>query len=176
MEKIKLNETPVRTSRNFRINNIKLENIWIPEEIKDIKILNENSKLEIIDKTSDINLTYGLNEIFTKQVENSANNNTQLIVNSKTNKETQIEFNFDELSDVLVEDIEIVANEDTKATIIIKYNSSNNIKAFHNGIIRTKAKPGSNINIIIVNLLNNNSDNFIAILVVSIVLQITIQT
>ncbi|MCI8272616.1 MAG: SufD family Fe-S cluster assembly protein [Clostridia bacterium] len=166
MEKIKLNETPVRTSRNFRINNIKLENIWIPEEIKEfknIKILNENSKLEIIDKTSDINLTYGLNEIFTKQVENSANNNTQLIVNSKTNKETQIEFNFDELSDVLVEDIEIVANEDTKATIIIKYNSSNNIKAFHNGIIRTKAKPGSNINIIIVNLLNNNSDNFIAI-------------
>ena len=27
MEKLKLNETPVRTSRNFNINNIKLENI-----------------------------------------------------------------------------------------------------------------------------------------------------
>ena len=26
MNKIKLNETPVRTSRNFNINNIKLEN------------------------------------------------------------------------------------------------------------------------------------------------------
>ena len=28
---IKLNETPVRTARNFNINNIKLENIEIPE-------------------------------------------------------------------------------------------------------------------------------------------------
>ena len=30
---MKLNETPVRTSRNFNINNIKLENIEIPENI-----------------------------------------------------------------------------------------------------------------------------------------------
>jgi hypothetical protein len=27
MENLKLNETPVRTARNFRINNMKLENI-----------------------------------------------------------------------------------------------------------------------------------------------------
>ena len=30
---MKLNETPVRTSWNFNINNIKLENIEIPEKI-----------------------------------------------------------------------------------------------------------------------------------------------
>ena len=29
MEKLKLNETPVRTSRNFLINNIKLENVAV---------------------------------------------------------------------------------------------------------------------------------------------------
>ena len=37
MEKLKLNETPVRTSRNFNINNIKLENIEIPEIIHEFK-------------------------------------------------------------------------------------------------------------------------------------------
>ena len=31
MEKITLNNTPVRTSKSFGINNIKLENVIIPE-------------------------------------------------------------------------------------------------------------------------------------------------
>ena len=35
MEKLKFNETPVRTSRNYNINNIKLDNLEIPEEISD---------------------------------------------------------------------------------------------------------------------------------------------
>ena len=30
---MELNETPVRTSRNFNINNIKLDNIEIPKKI-----------------------------------------------------------------------------------------------------------------------------------------------
>ena len=33
MEEIKLNETPVRTSRNFNINNIKLDKSIIPQHI-----------------------------------------------------------------------------------------------------------------------------------------------
>ena len=31
---LKLNETPVRTARNFNINNIKLEDVIIPENIR----------------------------------------------------------------------------------------------------------------------------------------------
>ena len=31
MSILKINETPVRTSRNFNINNVKLEDIQIPE-------------------------------------------------------------------------------------------------------------------------------------------------
>ena len=43
---IKLNETPIRTSRNFNINNIKLENIEVPENIPDFE------NVTIIDNTS----------------------------------------------------------------------------------------------------------------------------
>ena len=32
---MKLNQTPVRTSRNFNINNIKIEDIEIPEVIRE---------------------------------------------------------------------------------------------------------------------------------------------
>ena len=50
MKKIEINETPVRTSRNFNINNIKIENIEIPEKIKQFKnvhITGEISKINI---------------------------------------------------------------------------------------------------------------------------------
>ena len=34
MNELKLNETPIRTSRNFLINNIKLTDVEIPETVK----------------------------------------------------------------------------------------------------------------------------------------------
>ena len=42
MENLKLNEAPVRTSRNFNINNIKIDNVNIPENIgnfENVKII-----------------------------------------------------------------------------------------------------------------------------------------
>ena len=33
LQELKINETPVRTSRNLNINNIKIQNIEIPETI-----------------------------------------------------------------------------------------------------------------------------------------------
>ena len=73
MKNIKLNETPVRTAKNFRINNIKLENIEIPEvipEFENITITGDTSKIDIEQNANnrDINLAYGLSEELTNQV------------------------------------------------------------------------------------------------------------
>ena len=166
MKKIEINETPVRTSRNFNINNIKIENIEIPEKIKQFKnvhITGETSKINIDNDTSNIKLVYGLSEFLTNQVINYANQKLRLIIDSKTNKETQIEFKFDKENTELVDDIEVVANEGTKATIIIKYALNEDIQVFHNGIIRVNAKQNSNVKIILVNLINSKSENFISI-------------
>lgn len=49
METLKLNNTPVRTSRNFGINNIELKDIELPEDLKEFKnveIINEGCSLE----------------------------------------------------------------------------------------------------------------------------------
>ena len=43
MEKVIVNETPIRTSRNFGINNIKLENIVLPENLNKF----ENVKIRL---------------------------------------------------------------------------------------------------------------------------------
>lgn len=174
MEMLKLNDTPVRTSRNFNINNISLEDVNIPKNLKqfeNVKILNESSKVTIDSNIEDYNLTYGLGTVLTEQVKMQANKKIRLTIDGKTNKEIQVDFKFNKDNINLVDNIEIVANEDSKATVIVKYELDNNIdddnmkdiKCFHNGIIRVLAKQNSNINLIIVNLLNSNSNNFISI-------------
>ena len=68
-----LNETPIRTSRNFNINNIKLENIEIPEivhEFKNVQIINNSSNLNINENVSDCNLVYGLHDDLTNLIKN----------------------------------------------------------------------------------------------------------
>ena len=73
MDNLKLNETPVRTAKNFRINNIKLENIEIPEVIpafENVTIIGDTSKMDIEQNADNTNtdLVYGLSEELTKQV------------------------------------------------------------------------------------------------------------
>ena len=163
MEKIKLNETPIRTSRNFNINNIKLENVKMPEEYKEFRNAEIISNEKISEEVSSINLTYGLSQDLSKQVEENANQKIRVEINKDSNQETNINFKFDSKNTDLIENIEIYANENSKATIIIKYLSEDEIEYYHNGIIRVEAKNNSNINIILVNLMNTKSQNFMAI-------------
>ena len=166
MEKLKLNETPVRTSRNYNMNNIKLENIEIPAEIpsfNNVQITGNNSKVSIDSQISKINLKYGLNKKLLEQLDLYANQKLKLTIDSKTNKETIINFKLNEKEPILLDNIEINANEQTNATVIIKYETTKNVKAFHNAVIRTNAKKDANINIILINLVNLSTDNFISI-------------
>ena len=164
METLKINETPKRTSRNFNINNIKLENIEIPEQVEEFKNIQIKSKQVTIEsKVDEYTLTYGLGENLENQVKQQSNKPIKLTIDGKLNEEIELDFNFDEQNANLLENIEIIANKNSKATIIIKYTSNENIKAYHNGIIRTIAEENADINIVLVNLVNSNSNNFISI-------------
>ena len=163
---LKLNETPKRTSRNFLINNIKLEDFEMPSVIKEFEgldIINNNSKIEIQKEVNKSQLVYGLGDELTGQVNKQANVQLSITINSKTNKETILHFNLDDENMHLVENIEIEANESTKATLIFNIESKDFTKHYHNGIIRLIAKKNSEINIIIANLLNDKSYNFLSI-------------
>ena len=73
MEKLKLNETPVRTSRNFLINNIKLENVVIPEKLEmfqNVMVTGTESFNKDINKQ---HLNYGLSEELEENVFYKAN-------------------------------------------------------------------------------------------------------
>ena len=163
---MKLNETPIRTSRNFNINNIKLEDFVIPNEVNDfnnVEIIKESSKVEISDDVSKANLVYGLNEELTNEVNEKANKNLKIVVNRKTENTTRLYFTLDKTNLELIENIEIVAEEDTKATIILKYETEKNLECYHNGILRVNAKKNAKVKVVVVNLLNTLSNNFLAI-------------
>ena len=165
MEQLKLNETPVRTSRNFNINNVKLENIDIPKVIPSfnkMKIIESN--VEINNNTSDINLTYGIGDILISQIQKDSNVKLHIdcMGTSQDANETEINFQFDKDNKTLVENIEIVSEENSKSTIILKYSSDEDCENWHNGLLRIKAKKGSELNIIISNLININSNNFMS--------------
>ena len=158
---IKLNETPVRTSKNFNINNIKLENIVLPEKITSFN----NVTIKAKQSTANIEneeLAYGLGEALTKQVQEKANQKIKLVMN-KEEKEAEIIFKFDENNLNLIDNIQVISEENTTSTVTIKYNSAKDIKCEHNGIINVLAKKNSKIHVIIVNFMNEVSNNFIAI-------------
>ena len=96
METLKLNNTPVRTSRNFEINNIELKDIKLPEnlkEFKNVEIVNEGCSLE--KSVSNKKLVYGNGEILEENILKNANNSLKIISNSK-NSNIKIKYNFDD--------------------------------------------------------------------------------
>jgi Fe-S cluster assembly scaffold protein SufB len=165
MSNLKLNETPVRTSRNFNINNIKLENINIPDtigEFNNLKVLNKNNFI-ITENVSDINISYGNGEFLINQIKEKSNQKIRLEIQDNSNEEIQFEFVFDANNMNLVENIEIIAKKYAKTTIIFKFKTSDDIKYWHNGLIRLKLEENAEINMIILNLMNTDSNNFISI-------------
>lgn len=156
MEKLKLNETPVRTSRNFLINNIKLENVVIPEKLEmfqNVVVTGTKSFDKDINKQ---HLNYGLSEELEENVFYKAN--SQIAINVKENDNIKITYDFDDDNLQLVNQIDIYATGN--ANIIIEYKSSTNKECFHNGVIKVFAKENAKLNITVINLLNSNSEHF----------------
>ena len=163
---LKINETPVRTSRSFGINNIKLSDVEIPNEIKQFEgltITGDTSKIEISDNVLSDNITYGLGDVFKSQINQKSNQKIQLLIKDSIKEDFNLIFDFDEDNTQLVDNIEIIAEPNSKATIVIKYISNSDDENYHNGLIRLISKQKSETNVIIVNLLNKNSNNFLSL-------------
>ena len=150
MEILELNETPVRTARNFKINNIQLENMEIPNEIvefKNVEIIKQNSNID--QEVSNKPLVYGTGKILEENVSNNANSKIRIATgNNKLTENIEIIYTFDDDNINLINEIEINAEE--KSNIIIKYKSNTAKTCFHNGIIKVNLKENATANITII--------------------------
>ena len=164
MDKYTLNETSVRTANNFGINNIEL-NIELPvvKRFDNAMIITyEMDKIEIgnigIDvlkskQTSKIGLSLNKNYTLTLKVPKG----------EKLKDPVILDFNFDEDNSVLIDNIKIELENNAEADFILKYSSEEDNKYFHYLKLETIAKENSKSKIIVANMMESNSESFIAI-------------
>lgn len=162
---MKLNETPVRTCRNYNINNIEFDEKILDKvsNFNNLKITKETEKDEVVTNFGDCNFDVKYGTGLIDQIKENSNQNIRVNINSKTDKEIKLEFDFDDENLNLVENIEIVAKENTNSNIYILYRQKGTKKAFHNGLIRVLLNKNSKSTITIVNLLNNDSSNILSV-------------
>ncbi len=160
-----LNETPVRTSKNFEINNIKIDNSEIPQEIEEfngLTITGNIQDFQISDDTKKTPLIYGTSKELEQQIYEKSNQDIKIIIDSPEDKVLHLDFDFDDENINLIDNIEIMAKENSKSTIIVKYISKEQEKNYHNGMLRVTAYNDSKVNIVIINMLNKTSNNFLS--------------
>lgn len=154
-----VNETPVRTSRNFKINNVKLEDVSLPETISKFQNITIVSKNTVETNVTTSNLTYGLGDILEENVLKHANHKIK-IVTEKQDKDMKLIYTLNDESTELINDIEIVAKEDTK--IVIEYKSATQKECFVNSMIRVVANKQTKVKVSVLNLLNETSSFLLA--------------
>lgn len=170
MEKLKLNQTPIRTAESFGINDIVLEGFKVPEEITkfdSVTIKNNGVKLEENAKKKEDSLLYGVGRILEEQVMKQSNQSYKIVLNQNIKETIELNFDFQDNNRCLADYVEIIAQEGSKGTVILKYESMDHEDSlsehYHNGICRIVAKKNSDVQVILVNLLNSKSRNFISI-------------
>ncbi|ALB48748.1 Fe-S cluster assembly protein SufD [Clostridium sp. 2-1] len=164
-----LNKTPIRTKSWVNINDISLGELNIGEikkfdnvEIKrlegvDIQKL-ENDKLLPLYRE----FQYGVSEDLINEGKEGFNQGYVITIgrNIKTEEPIIIEFNLNKDNSSLVDNLIIVGEENSKASIIVKYKSLDDSTGYHNGICTIYSKKNSEIKLTKVNFLNENTVHF----------------
>lgn len=172
-----LNETSVRTSVNYGINNIKVE-FDLPDENKQKTFENFSISTDEIDKMN-IKISDEDNEKeFGSKIGLSFKKYKKIVIDIPDNTEIKntvlLDFLFNEDNNYLVDNIKINIGKNAKANFIIHYYSDNFILSesqdkikneninFHNLLLETNVGDNGECNIICTNLLNDDANSFLA--------------
>lgn len=164
-----LNETPVRTSVNFNINDIKLKDTDIQKylnlkrEFSNVTLEYDRKKVKVDNNLEDFTTEYGISNSLTNNINKFSNNKKNIVIDGVLDKAVNLTFKFDENNTTLINKIKIILKQGSKGTVILKYTSKEDIECFHNKILKVIAKKNSTLDVIILNFLNLNSINLMAI-------------
>lgn len=102
-------------------------------------------------------LKYGVGVI------NKPNMNLQINIAETIEEPLELDFMLNEQNRNLVENIVINASKGIQATVILKYETVEDIQGFHNGILKVNADKNAKIDIVLINLVNEQTNNFLSI-------------
>jgi len=151
-----LNKLPVKTTNNFKVNDLKID-LELPEQLNFLDYNINNSKyIDICNKEEKITSKIGLEFNKYKEVNITIPKNTQVI------DTIIIRYDFSK-SNNLIDKINIKLLENSSVNIIIIYTSSDDLSSFHYLVENLECKNNSYGNISIINLMNSKSKSFVAI-------------
>ena len=121
------------------------------------------NKCRIINaRLSNDNNDYGLGDYFSNQINTFYNEGkyVKVLTKKEIKDPLYISYTTNSENNVLIDYNLIEVEEFGKATIIITYNSEDEAKAYHNGVIKVMARANSEVKIIKVQTLNLESENY----------------
>ena len=148
-----LNKTPLRTTNNYKINDIEV----------DLDLNNDITTNELKINSSDVKVNQVIKNNFTSKIglDYDKYNSLSITVDENTIIDNPIIISKDILGDINVDEINIDVKSNSKVNFIIKYTSS--IKCFNNVKQILNVADNSIVNISFINLVSDESKNFVAI-------------
>lgn len=165
----KINNIPVRTWAWLGVNDISIDSSMpgMKPYILDLLKIKNNNLLDIepIDKMNhSLNIlnSFEYDGISKELLELARDHyNTGFFSNTKRNQKIEepiiINYKFDRENNVIYDNNVIIAEENSEITFIIKYDSKEDIEAFHNGLTRIYCKKNATVNLVKVQSLPNKS-------------------
>lgn len=165
-----LNTTPVKTKGWLKVNDVTLNDFVAPSivEFNNVKITNDEKSgitIKKIEKGTVLPVNkkyeYGVSEELISQGEKEFNQGYLITVpkNVKSKELIEFEFDFDKDNLALVDNIMVIAGENSEVNIMIKYASKDESVGYHNGLLNVISSEHANVKITKVNLLNKNTLN-----------------
>ena len=155
MSKYVLNETPIRTSRNFNINSITIKDFEVPNSFNEFKNVTYTTGLNLKNSKDLPIFKYSLG--IENYVLYNLNKNILLTIDKDVDGSV-IDFNFDEENVNLASLVKIVVKENVKASIILRFDSKIDKKFFASIFANIVLERGAYLSITIINFLNDKSD------------------
>lgn len=148
-----LNETPIRTTNGFRVNDVKV----------DLDIPNEENFHDYNINVPEININSAINHNFKSSIglEHKSYKNSIININDNFDKIIKLEYIFNE-NENLIDNIDLNIEKNIDVKILLEYKSISNTRNFHNGNININLKENSSINLTIMNSLNSNCINLLS--------------
>ena len=146
-----LNETPIKTTNGFKVNNVKVD-LDVPQDYSFHDYVCEN-----------IYLLSRINNYFKSNIglNNDKYKNTEINIDENPKDIIKIEYIF-ENDDHLVDNIDINIKKNIETNMFINYSTSNENYHFHNGNINIDIDEYSKLNLTILNSFNNESVNLLS--------------
>ena len=156
-----LNNTPIRTSISYKINDITFKDLDLPSQQKSFNCVEVQSENVDVRTTFPFEkLTFGMGAVMEDNMAEYCNS-AYAIQPTSSQANFAVTYTFDDNNRELSNYIFIEADKDMSVTIA--YRSQTELACYHQFILKTKIKNKAKVHVEIINLLNEKTNHFISV-------------